>query len=97
MAKQINEHIAHEDIFNINQSTYRAFYSTEMALLKIQNDFATSMDKGPAVGLVLMDLSAAVDTIHHSILFNCLQHSYGIDGVVLRSYLKSRKQRIKTD
>ena len=72
VAKQINEHIAHEGISNENQSAYRAFHSTETALLKIQNDIATSMDKGAAVGLVLLDLSAAFDTIDHSILFNCL-------------------------
>ena len=63
VAKQINEHIAHEGISNENQSAYRAFHSTETALLKIQNDIATSMDKGAAVGLVLLDLSAAFDTI----------------------------------
>ena len=71
------------------------FHSTEMAFLKIQNDIATSMDKGAAVGLVPLDLSAAFDTIDHSILFNCLQHWYDIDGVVLKwveSYLNSRKQ-----
>ena len=58
------------------------------------------MDKDAAVGLVLLDLSAAFDTIDHSILFNCLQHWYGIDGVVLKwaqSYLNSRKQQIKID
>ena len=58
------------------------------------------MDKGAAVGLVLLDLSAAVDTIDHSIVFNGLQHWYGLDGVVLKwvqSYLNSRKQRIKMD
>ena len=100
MARQINEHIAHEGISNENQSAYRVFHSTETALLKIQNDIATSMDKGAAVGLVLLDLSAAFDTIDHLILFNCLQHWYGIDGVVLKwvqSYLNSRKQRIKID
>ena len=53
MAKQINEHIAHEGIAKMNQYAYRAFHSTEMALLKIKNDIATSMDKGTAVGLVL--------------------------------------------
>ena len=100
MARQIYEHIAHEGISNENQSAYRVFHSTETALLKIQNNIATSMDKGAAVGLVLLDLSAAFGTIDHSILFNCLQHWYGIDGAVLKwvqSYLNSRKQRIKID
>ena len=58
------------------------------------------MNKGAAVGLVLLDLSADCDTIDHSILFNCLQHWYSIDGVVLKwvqSYLNSRKQWIKKD
>ena len=90
MTRQINEHIAHEGISNKTQPAYRVFYSTETALLKIQNDIATSMDKGAAVGLVLLDLSAAFNTIDHSILFNCLQHWYSIDGVVLKwvqSYL----------
>ena len=82
VARQINEHMGHEGISNENQSAYRVFHSTEMALLKILNDIATSMDKG--VGLVLLDLSAAFDTIDHSILFNCLHHWYGIDGVVLQ-------------
>ena len=90
VARQINEHIAQEGISNNNQSAYRVFHSTETALLKIQNDIATSIDKGAAVGLVLLDLSAAFDLIDHSILFNCLQHWYGIDEVVLKwlqSYL----------
>ena len=53
VAKQISEYIVHEGIWNINQPAYRDFHSTEMAMLKIQNDIATSMDKGTAVGLVL--------------------------------------------
>ena len=66
VARQINEHIAPEGISNENQSGYRAFHSTETALLKIQNDIAISMDKVAAVGLVLLDLSTAFDTIDHS-------------------------------
>ena len=65
-------------------SQHRVFHSTETALLKIQNDIATSMDKSAAVGLALLDLSAAFDTIDHSILSTCLQHWNGIDEVVLK-------------
>ena len=57
------------------------FFTRKTALLKIQNDIATSMDKGAVVGLVLLNLSAAFNIIDHSILFNCRQHWYGIDGV----------------
>ena len=49
------------------------------------------MDKGAAVGLVLLDLFTAFETIHQPILFNCLQHWYCIDEVVLKwvqSYLE---------
>ena len=87
-------------VYPMKISQHRVFHSTETALLKIQNDIATSMDKGAAVGLVLLDLSAAFDTIDHTILFNCLQHWYGIDVVVLKwvqSYLNSRKQQIKIE
>ena len=84
----------------ISHIAYRVFHSIETALLKIQNDIATSMGKGAAVGLVLLYLFAAFNTIHHTILFNCLQHRYCIDGVVLKwvhPYLNSRKQQIKID
>ena len=91
VARQINEHIAHEGISDENQSAYIVFHSTETALLKIQNDIATSVDKGAAVGLVLLGLSAAFNTTDHLILFNCLQLKW------VQSYLNSRKQRIKID
>ena len=70
VGRQINNHIAHEGISNKNQPAYRVFHSTETALLKIQNDPDTSMDKGAAVRLFLLDLSAAFDKKDHSILFN---------------------------
>ena len=98
VARHINEHIAHEGISNEIQSADRVFHSTETTLLKIQYNIATSMDKGAAVGLLFLDLSAAFDTIDHSILSNCLQHC--IDGVVFKwaqSYLSSRKLWIKID
>ena len=73
VAKQLNSYINSEGLSNVNQSTYRRLHSTETALLKIQNDVADSMDSGKAVALILLDLSAAFDTINQNIIFNCLR------------------------
>ena len=56
-------------------------YLTETAPL--QNDLAASMDSDKAVALTLMDLTAALDTIDHNTLFNCLRDWFGVDGTVL--------------
>ena len=48
--------------------------------------------------LVLLDLSAAFDTIDHSILQIVLEQDYGITGDVLawvNSYLENRTQRVQ--
>ena len=98
VANQLNEFISHEGLLNVNQSAYKSSHSTETALLKIQNDIALSVDSGKAVALTLLDLSAAFDTIDHSLLYDCLHDWFGLDGTVLlwiKSYLSNRKQKIK--
>ena len=48
-----------------------------------------------AVALVLIDVSAAFDTVNHQSLLNRLQKQFGIDGIALKwmeSYLKGREQ-----
>ena len=72
MANQLNDFISHEGLLIVNQSAYKSSHSTETALLKIQNDIAFSMDSGKAMALTLLDLSAAFDTIDHSLLYDCL-------------------------
>ena len=58
---------------------------------------ASLLDKGEVVMLVLLDLSAAFDTIDHKILLNRLKNKYGIEGTALRwfeSYLQHRTQSV---
>ena len=62
------------------QSAYRCGHSTETALLRVYNDIVTMVGKGNGSDLVLLDLSAAFDTIDHDTLFVILEKYVGITG-----------------
>ena len=82
------------------QSAHKVIHSTETALLKIHNDVLPAMDNGKVTSLTLLDLSAAFDTIDHSILLQRLAKWYGFGSVViswLNSYLSDRLQSLKLD
>ena len=82
------------------QSAYRHHHSTETALLKVVNDILLNMDKQRVTLLLLLDLSAAFDTVDHNTLLRRLQNSFGIQGKVLswlKSYLSGRSQCISVN
>ena len=98
VAKQLLEHIHVHNLDNPYQSAYKAGHSTETALLYIKNEVHLSLSRGESTALVLLDLSAAFDTIDHSTLLSCLQNWFGVGGCVLKwftSYLTDRYQSIK--
>ena len=97
---QIHNHMTQFDLYPMLQSAYRSGYSTETALLKVKNDILLTMDKQRVTLLVLLDLSAAFDTIDHQVLLKRLESSFRITGKALRwfaSYLTERSQRIVFD
>ena len=55
------------------QSAYRPGHSTETALVRIHNDLLLSIDSRRSVLLVLLDLTAAYDTIDHTVLLHRLR------------------------
>ena len=63
------------------QSAYRSFYSTETALLRVQNDLVNSIGKNNLAAMVLLDLSAAFDTLlftlYVSPVADITQHNVG--------------------
>ena len=94
---QLFRHCSDNAPLPVHQSSYRQFHSTETALLKVQSDILSNMDKQEVTLLVLLDLSAAFDTVDHNILINILESDFGICGDVLkwiRSYLTGRVQRV---
>ena len=94
---QLVEFLNEEGLFSQFQSAYRKFHSCETAVTKIHNDLLIMMDKRSNVVLLLLDLSAAFDTINHSFLLKRLKYMYGINGIAiewLKSYLSNRKYKV---
>ena len=68
----ILKHIEANGINDNFQSAYKSGHSCETALIRVYNDIVTTIGKGNGSGLVLLDLSAAFDTIDHENLFNII-------------------------
>ena len=95
---QITNYLKTNSLFEKHQSAYRKHHNTETALIKITNDLLLSADNKKVSVLVLLDLSAAFDTIDHKILLARLQKTFGFRGTVLnwfKSYLSNRLQCVK--
>ena len=94
---QVYDHMVSNAIFPALQSSYRQFHSTETALIKVMNDILLKMNSQHVTMLILLDLSAAFDTVDHRILLERLSDEVGIRGTALnwfRSYLSDRSQRV---
>ena len=91
--KQLTDFLALSNGFDVFQSGFRPHHSTETALIKVFNDIHLNTDNGKISVLVLLDLSAAFNTVDHNILLGRLENWLGFSGTVLdwfKSYLKDR-------
>jgi hypothetical protein len=97
VAAQLSQHLTTNNLQEVMQSAYRPCHSVETALLRIHDDILRAMDSKQGVFLILLDLSAAFDTIDHDILLSRLEHMVGIRGTALAwfaSYLEGRFQAV---
>ena len=79
------------------QSAYRALHSTETALINVMGDFLNFKDSNCPIQILLLDLSAAFDTLDHSIYEKRLL-GLGIEKLALNwilSYIKERTFSVK--
>ncbi len=96
-AIQLTDHMDLHGLHDILMSAYRKGHSVETALIKIKNDIDLALDQGFGIILILLDLSAAFDTIDHWILLRRLATEVGLSGNVLKwfqSYLEGRSQKV---
>ena len=94
--QQLLKHLNNFDCLPHFQSAYRQFHSVETALCRVYNDLICNKADGKCSILILLDLSAAFDTVdHHTLL--CDLENLGITGFALswfKTYLTDRKFKI---
>lgn len=97
VAAQVHNHLINNNLHEQFQSGFRPLRSTETALVKVTNDLLMAADSGLLTILILLDLTAAFDTISHNILLDRLA-SIGIINTSLNwftSYLSGRTQFVQ--
>ena len=95
VAAQLLKHLEKNNLLDKMQSAYKSGHSTETALLRVHNDIMMAVDKKKHVFLVLLNLSAAFDTVDHEILLHFLKEHVGLSGSVFHmfeTYLKDHTQ-----
>jgi hypothetical protein len=97
VSSQVRSHVDSFGLGEKYQSSYKKHHSTETALLRVKNDALQFLDDNKAVLLVLLDMSAAFDTVDHSILVQRLENCFGLHERVsswFKSYLCDRSTRV---
>ena len=99
VASRLHSYLNQRDIFPKFQSAYR--HSTSSAsLTRVQNDIIKLTAKKQHFMLVLLDLSAAFDTIDKDILYHRLRTYFGISNLALKwlnSYLNNRSMSVSIE
>jgi len=73
-------------------------HSVETTVLRVLSDILNAVDRDDVAALILLDMSAAFDTVDHPILLQRLQSTFGIHDTVyqwFRSYLSGRRQCVR--
>ena len=95
---RLQEHLDKNELNIKEEYGYKRAHSTEMLLVWVTNYLLEACDKNMPTVVLLLDLSAAFDTVDHEKLLSILESEIGITGVALewfRQFLTNRTQRVK--
>ena len=80
---RIQKHANENSLGDVFQSAYKPNHGVETALLCVHSDIMCALDNGEVCAVVLLDLSAAFDTVDHNVLLLRLENELGIHGKAL--------------
>ena len=83
VATQLTDHVMKHHLDETFQSAYKNSHSTETALVRVQNDILCAIDNNESAILLLLDSSAALDTVDHSLLLSRLLDRFGVNGTAV--------------
>ena len=92
---QLNDYM--ENKFSKYLTGFRKNHNTQNSLLRTIESWKAKLNNGSKVGVIIMDLSKAFDSLNHDLLLAKLE-AYGLDNNAvsfMRSYLTNRLQRCK--
>src|ERR1043165_3893475 len=90
---RLNEYLSSNSLLNPHQSGFTKHHSTETLLASLYNKLVSAVSHQQVSCLCLLDISAAFDTIDHSLLLQRLSSWFGVSGTAIlwfQSYLSSR-------
>ena len=94
---QLKEYLEKKQVLFSKQSGFRSRFSTDTCLIGLSDYVKGEMAQGNLVGMVLIDLQKAFDTVDHGILCSKLQ-AIGVTSVSwFQSYLSDRQQCVEID
>ena len=95
--QQLTQHCNNHNLLPEFQSAYRKHHGCETSLLKLTNDILWGMENQQVTSMIILDLSAAFDTVDHELLLKVLNHRFGVTDKALewyKNYLIPRKFKV---
>ena len=81
--KRLVVHLDQNELNEKHQSAYKSLHITETALLHVHNDITWALDNNKGVVFVMLDLSAAFDTIDQNQLLDIMDAVFAVKGKAL--------------
>ena len=95
--EQFTEHCSQNSVLPQYPSAYRKEHSCKTSLVKLVNEMLWGIENQLVAAVVILDLSAAFDTVYNDLFLDVLEKRFGTTDAARKwyhNYLKTRKFRV---